>query len=87
MSTELADVVVEEFEQRSRSAPAAIREGSVRTYPHLDREEEGAFCSLCGYWGVVPARSDILDAIAPGTDRSLVCATCADEVDLEEGDR
>lgn len=83
MSAEISDPVVVEFEHRRSEPPREIGVGSVVTYPALDIEEEGATCSVCGYWGVVPARTDVLDAIARGTDRELVCATCGDEIGLE----
>lgn len=85
MSTEIVDPVVAEFEQRRAEPPREIRVGSVATYPALDLEEEGATCTLCGYWGVVPAQTDVLEALVRGTEQQLVCATCASELDLEEG--
>lgn len=85
MSSTLTDPVVVEFEHRRAEPPREIREGRVATYPALEIDEEGATCDLCGFWGVVPARSAVLEALAIGTDRALVCAHCADDVDLEVG--
>lgn len=87
MSAEIADPVVVEFEHRRAEPPREIRVGQVATYPALDLEEEGATCTLCGYWGVVPARTDVLEALVRGTDQQLVCATCAGELDVEDGGR
>lgn len=79
MSTQTAESVVVEFDDRQPEPPRAMIAGRVVAFP-ADIDEEGAVCSVCGYWGIVPARTDVLEALTPGAGPSLVCATCSEEV-------
>ena len=79
----LTNPVVEPFEDRQPEAPTRAGRGRVVVYPGIGIDQEAAVCALCGYWGIVEARSKVLDALAAGGDRDLVCQTCADEVGLE----
>lgn len=67
--------VVIEFRHRQPDDPTTFPKGGL---PEMDPGETTATCRSCGYFGIVPDDSEVVNANALGTDTVLICATCAD---------
>lgn len=77
----IGEPVVREFRSKRPSNPLT---SPLRGGPEMDVDETGGNCCVCGYWGVVPAHSEVLEALVSGTEAALVCQDCADELENEE---